>query len=136
MFESYILPSLITKLNFWTKNLINCYIYNKFLAICDYIRGLLINTIQCFKMWRRFFIRIKLILKFQKDCNFAGRFHIHLFFLLIFLLSFLVNLRIVLYQKGLILIHISYNRIDRIIMAKIATWKTETTFCLGMPILV
>ena len=29
-------------------------------------------------------MRIKLILKFHKDCNFAGQFHIHLFFLLIF----------------------------------------------------
>ena len=84
-----------------------------------------------FQMWRESFIRIKLILKFHKDCNFAGQFlihlffllifllsFIHLFFLLIFLLSFLVNLRIALYQKGLRLIHISYNRIDRIIMAK------------------
>ena len=34
------------------------------------------------------------------------------------MLSFLVNLRIALYQKGLRLIHISYNRIDRIIMTK------------------
>ena len=48
------------------------------------------------------FIRINLILKFHKDCNFAGQFLIHLFFLLIFLLSFLVNLRIALYQQGLI----------------------------------
>ena len=64
------------------------------------------------------FIRIKLILKFHKDCIFAGRFHIHLFFLLIFFISFLLNLRIALYQKGLTLIHISYNRIDKIIMAK------------------
>ena len=30
----------------------------------------------------------------------------------------LVNLRIALYQKGLRFIHISYNRIDRIIMAE------------------
>ena len=34
------------------------------------------------------------------------------------LLSFLVNLRTALYQKGLRLIHISFKRIDRIIMAK------------------
>ena len=71
-----------------------------------------------FQMWRESFIRIKLILKFHRDCNFAGRFLIHLFFLRIFLLSFLVNLRIALYQKRLRLIHIKYNRIDRIIMAK------------------
>ena len=67
-----------------------------FLAIwCDYS----LNTIYCFKMWRESFIRITLILKFHKDCNFAGWF-IHLFLLLIFLLSFLVN--IALYQQGLI----------------------------------
>ena len=94
MFESCILPSLITKLNFWTKN---CYI-----NFWQYVTIFMSYTIQCFKMWRESFIRTKLILKFHKDCNFAGQFHIHLFFLLIFLLSFLVNLRIALYQQGLI----------------------------------
>ena len=48
------------------------------------------------------FIRIKFILKFQKHCNFAGSFLIHLFSQLTFLLSFLANLRIALYQQGLI----------------------------------
>ena len=60
----------------------------------------------------------KLILKFHRDCSFAGWFHMHLFFLLIFLLLFLINLRIAWYQKGLRFIHISYNMIGRIIMAK------------------
>ena len=77
------------------------------------------------------FIRIKLILKFHKDCNFAGQFHIHLFFLLIFLLSFLVNLGIALYQKGLRLIHISYNRIDRIIMAKMDYMENRNYILFG-----
>ena len=125
MFECCILPSLITKLNFWTEIVFyKLWLAERnFLAIYDYIfmgyRYDKYNTYQCFKMWRESFIRIKLTLKFHQDCNFAGRFHIHLFFLLIFLLSFLVNLRIALYQKRLRLIYISYNRIDRIIMAKI-----------------
>ena len=48
-------------------------------------------------------VLLKLILKFHKDCNFAGQSLIYTFiFPVIFLLLFLVNLRIALYQQGLI----------------------------------
>ena len=77
-------------------------------------------------MWRESFIRIKLILKFHKDCNFAGSFLIHLFFLLILFRSLLVNLM----SKDW-LMHISYNRIDRIFMAKMdymENWNYDILF--------
>ena len=96
MFESFILPFLITKLNFGTWYCV--------LWIVVGSKKLSGNMwlYSCFKMWRESFTRIKLILKFQKHCSFAAWFLIHLFSLLISLLSFLVNLRIALYQQGLI----------------------------------
>ena len=99
-----ILPSLITKLNFlnkkkmcsmnygWLKETFWQYVTIHGLGNCNAM----------FQNWRESFIRIKLILKFDKDCNFAGQFLKHLFFLLIFLLPLSVNLRIALHQQGLI----------------------------------
>ena len=66
MFESCIMASLITKLNFWTKKMVFYELWlaqRNLLAISDYSW---VRYIQCFKMWREFFIRIKL-LKFHED---------------------------------------------------------------------
>ena len=79
MLESCILPTLIT--NFWTKN---CVLWivdgSKKLSGNIWLFMGYINRIQCFKMSRKSFVRIKLILKFHKDCNFPGRFLIHLIY--------------------------------------------------------
>ena len=130
--ESCILPSLITKLIFWIKNCV--------LWIVVGSKKLSYVTIQG---WTQYNIskyeespssRIKLILKFHKDCNFAGWFLIHLFFLLIFLLSFLVNLRIALSRTDWFISVIT--GLIELLWLRWITWKTETTFCLGMPFLV
>ena len=71
--------------------------------------------------------------KFSQGLQFCRPVYLIYFYLLIFLLSLLVKLRII--SKDC-LIHISYNRIHGIIRLRWVTWKTETTFCLDIPCLV
>ena len=131
MFESGILPSLIAKLNFWTKNCsMNCgWLKETFWQLCDYIHGLDKYNIHSVLKCEESLIRIKLTLKFHKGCNFAGRFLVHLFFLLIFLLSFLVNL------TNDWLIHSSYNTIDRIIIAEMNDMENWNYILFGHALL-
>ena len=90
MFESCILPSLITKLNLWTKNCVLWIVVgSKKLSGNMWLYSWVIDKYNTmFQMWRESFIRIKLILKFHKDCNFADRFLIYSFFPLIFFYHF------------------------------------------------
>ena len=136
IFESCIPPTLITKLNFWTKKFwsMNCGWLKETFWQYATLHGLdKYNTV--FQNVKRVLCQNKTHTKISSGWQFCRSisYTFNLFFLLIFLLSFLVNLRIALYQHKDWLIQ---NRIDRIIITGLIellwlrwiTWKLKLHF--------
>ena len=92
-----------------------------------------------FQNVKRFLSQNKAHTKISKGLKFSRStsYTFNLFFLLIFLPSFLVNLRIALYQEGLIdRYQLAITGLMELLWLRWITWKTDTTFCMGMTFLV